>query len=257
MKAKKSYGQHFLHREDIAERIADSLILHTGYKKVLEVGPGTGNLTRFLLERFGENLYAVEADHDMVVYQQMHFPKLRDRLFELDFLKLDFASIFGDEPFGIIGNYPYNISSQIVFRMLEHKEQVPELVGMFQKEMALRIAATHGNKDFGVLSVLAQVYYECEYLFSVDKSAFNPPPKVQSGVIRLIRRETPLFAGDEQLLRRVVKTTFNQRRKMLRNTLKPMFDNPEILADTFFNQRPEQLSVPDFCALCERVDQQK
>lgn len=257
MQAKKSFGQHFLTNENIAQRIADSLVLDDGPANVLEVGPGKAMLTKYLLEK-DFNLKCVEADFDMVDYLNANYPALHGKIISQDFLKLDLGSVFpngaGDgQPFCIIGNFPYNISSQIVFKMVEHRPLVPQLSGMFQKEMAQRIIATPGGKDYGVISVLTQAFYEGKYLFSVAPGNFNPPPKVQSGVIRLVRKEEEIGC-DEILFRKVVKQAFSQRRKMLRNTLKPFFEGkPEALEEPFFTQRPEVLSVPQFVDLTNRI----
>ena len=252
MKAKKSFGQHFLHREDLAQKICNAVQVDSG--RILEVGPGKGVLTKYLLQN-GFDFKCVEADTDMVHYLNEHYPELQDRIIEMDFLKLRLDQVFDNEPFTLIGNFPYNISSQIVFKMLEYKELVPEMVGMFQKEMAVRIIAEHGNKDYGIISVLTQAYYEGKMLFSVSPTAFNPPPKVNSGVIKLVRREEPLVKGSYKIFRMVVKTSFNQRRKMLRNTLKPLVESQEILKDPFFDQRPEQLSVIEFVKMSEMLEE--
>lgn len=254
MKAKKSYGQHFLNSDRIARRIAESLRPQLGYRRVLEVGPGRGMLTQFLLEQNDLELVVVEADRDMVDYLHVHFPQLAGRIIHADFLKLPLEDLFGEEPFGLIGNFPYNISSQILFRMLDYRRQIPEMVGMFQKEVAERVVAAPGSKTYGVISVLVQAFYEGEYLFGVDRSKFNPPPQVQSAVIRLTRREPAVLDCDEALFRSIVKTTFGQRRKMLRNTLKEFITDPAILEDPQFTRRPEQLSVADFVELTRRVE---
>ncbi len=253
MKAKKSYGQHFLHREDLAERIANSLEWTDRYQRVLEVGPGRGMLTKYLLEKdFG--LTVVEADRDMVMYVQKHFPQLQGQIIAEDFLKVRLEQFFGAEPLAVIGNFPYNISSQILFKMLDYRQQIPELVGMFQKEVAERVVAPAGNKVYGVISILIQAWYDCEYLFEVDKSAFQPPPKVQSAVIRLQRKPIDTLGCDERLFRSIVKQTFGQRRKMLRNTMKSFIKDDPILQDEFFQQRPERLTVEDFIELTRKVE---
>jgi 16S rRNA (adenine1518-N6/adenine1519-N6)-dimethyltransferase len=257
MRAKKSFGQHFLTSEGIAQRIADSLLIEAGKPNVLEVGPGKAMLTKYLLEK-NFDLKCVEADSDMVDFLNANFPALKGKIIAEDFLKLDLGAVFpngaGDgQPFHIIGNFPYNISSQIVFKMVEHRLIVPQLVGMFQKEMAQRIIATPGGKDYGVISVLTQAFYEGKYLFSVAPGNFNPPPKVQSGVIRLVRKEEELGC-DPILFRKVVKQAFSQRRKMLRNTVRPSFEaNPAVLEEDYFKQRPEVLSVRDFVDLTNRI----
>ncbi len=253
IKAKKSFGQHFLTNESIASDIADALLLPGDCKNVLEVGPGKAFLTKYLLKK-SYNLKVVEADNDMVAYLNEHFPALRKKIIAEDFLKVDFRAQFGEEQFALIGNFPYNISSQIVIRMIEQRDFVPELVGMFQKEVAERIVSKPGGKEFGVISVLTQAFYEGEYLFTVDKSNFNPPPKVQSGVIRLVRKENQELGCDPSLFRTVVKTSFGQRRKMLRNTMKSMIQNETLLASDFFNRRPETLSVEEFVWLTNQVN---
>lgn len=255
MKAKKSFGQHFLNREEIAERIANSLTVNNELgHPVLEVGPGKGMLTKYLLKQY-PLLKVVEADVDMVNILHKYYPQLENRVISGDFLKVDLAAVFEGQSFSLIGNFPYNISSQIVFRMIKYRDIVPEMVGMFQKEMADRIIAKPGGKDYGIISVLAQAYYEGQTLFDVDKSCFTPPPKVQSAVIRLIRKENQDLGCDEGLFRQVVKTSFNQRRKMLRNTLKPLFpEGSTALEDVFFQKRPEQLSLADFVAVTRQVE---
>lgn len=252
MKAKKSYGQHFLNSEQIAQKIAAALRPEGQYQRVLEVGPGKGMLTKYLLEK-DLDLLAVEADSDMVHYLQKHFPQLKGRIIEADFLKVPLDQVTEQEPFGLIGNFPYNISSQILFKMLEFKALIPEMVGMFQKEVAERIISGPGNKTYGVISVLIQAHYTGEYLFTVDKKKFNPPPKVQSAVIRLQRRPESLVKSEHTLFRRIVKQSFGQRRKMLRNTMKSFIKDDPILQTDFFRQRPEQLSVEDFIWLTEEV----
>lgn len=257
MRAKKSYGQHFLISEPIAERIADSLISRTKYDKVIEIGPGMGMLTKYLIDRPYE-LYAVEADEDMVTYLYEHYPQLRQRLILKNFLNVGLENIFkNEEPFAIIGNFPYNISSQILFKMLEYRSQVPELVGMFQKEMAERVAANPGGKEYGVITVLVQAYYNVEYLFSVKRGNFRPPPKVTSAVIRLTRKDDQELGCDYTMFRRVVKQAFGQRRKMLRNTMKSFLKGDDLLKDDFFQQRPEQLSIEEFVQLTNWVDDRR
>ena len=253
MRAKKSYGQHFLTNEVYAERIANSLERTAAYDTLLEVGPGKGMLTKYLLQR-PETLYASEADADMIEYLHLHYPELSERILRGNFLRLDFREHFGDRPFAIIGNFPYNISSQIVFKMLENREQVPELVGMFQREMAERIIAPPGGKDYGVISVLTQAYYSGTYLFTVKAGNFDPPPKVQSAVIRLERKENTRLNCSEKFFRTVVKTSFGQRRKMLRNTLKSLIPDKELLNHPIFTQRPERLSVEAFAELTRMIE---
>lgn len=253
-KAKKSYGQHFLKEDSIAVRIADSLQLAGNTGLVLEIGPGTGMLTRQLLaHRDQYTLYAVEADRDMVAYLKEHYPELQDRLILQDFLDFDPAAVFGDKPFCLIGNFPYNISTQILFKLLDFRRQIPELIGMFQKEVADRVVAPPGSKVYGITSVLLQAFYRTEYLFSVEPGSFNPPPKVRSAVIRLTRKENFELDCDEKRFRQIVKTAFNQRRKMLRNTLKPFFSPEMLMNDPYFEKRPERLSWEEYVQLAKRT----
>lgn len=253
IKAKKSFGQHFLKNEAIAQRIASSLLQAETVKKALEVGPGTGRLTRFLLEK-NIDLRCVEADRDMVEHLEAHFPELKGRVIFEDFLRFDPRSAFGAEPFCLVGNFPYNISSQILFWALDHRAQVPEMVGMFQKEVAERVVAPPGSKIYGITSALMQAFFKCEMLFSVSRGNFDPPPNVESAVIRLERKEGFELGCDEKLFRQVVKMAFNQRRKMLRGTLKPLFPDQDLLADPFFERRPEQLGWADFVGLAQRIE---
>ena len=252
MKAKKSYGQHFLVNETISEDIATSLRLTDQYDKVLEIGPGQGMLTKYLLQQPYE-LVVVEADRDMVAYLHKNYPQLKGQIISEDFMKVDLSLFFENKPFALIGNYPYNISSQILFKMLENKAQIPEMVGMFQKEVAERVVAPPGNKTYGVVSVLVQAYYDGELLFEVDKNEFNPPPKVQSAVIRLTRKANQDLGCDYSFFRKVVKQAFSQRRKMLRNTMKMFVNTPELQEDPLFQKRPEKLSVQDFVDLTNWV----
>jgi 16S rRNA (adenine1518-N6/adenine1519-N6)-dimethyltransferase len=252
VKAKKSYGQHFLIRTDIAEKIAHSLQNVGKEDIVLEVGPGTGLLTKHLLERYGEQLHAVEADADMVKVLRKQLPKLSDRLHSEDFLKFDFDAFQPGKTIHLIGNYPYNISSQIVFSMLDHKDRIVQMVGMFQKEVSDRIISPAGNKTYGITSVLVQPYFDGEQVVVVPPDAFDPPPKVMSSVIRLTRKPDHVKTWDERTFKTLVKVTFNQRRKMLRNTLKSLFPD-EWLDEKQFQLRPEQLTWQDFQQLTERI----
>ena len=251
VRAKKHLGQHFLRDLEVARRIAASLPLD-GRTSVLEIGPGTGVLTQFLLENPDIDLTAVELDSESVVYLHQHFPQLK--VVEADFLKMDLKSLFSDK-FCVIGNLPYNISSQIFFKMLDNKNQIPCLVGMIQKEVAERMAAKEGNKTYGILSVLMQAYYSIDYLFTVHEHVFDPPPKVKSAVIRLTRNDVSRINCDEKLFKTVVKTAFNQRRKQMRNSLKPLIakENP-VFADPIFDKRPEQLSVDAFIELTNMIE---
>jgi len=252
VKAKKRFGQHFLTDESIAQRTAESITLE-GYKNVLEIGPGMGMLTKYLIEK-PINLKVVELDRDSVEYLQAHFLKLSTSIFSADFLKEDLKQYFGEEKFAIVGNFPYNISSQILFKALEYRDQVPEIGGMFQKELAERIASPHGNKTYGVISVLLQAFYDIEYLFTVEPNVFNPPPKVKSAVIRLRRNNKKELACDEKLFIRTVKQAFSTRRKTLRNCLKSMQPNETVLASDYMSKRAEQLSVEDFITLTKMME---
>ena len=251
VRAKKHLGQHFLNDLNIAQKIADSL-QHQEYKQVLEIGPGMGVLTQFLLKKDNE-VFVVEIDKESVVYLKTHFPQLNNHIIEGDFLKLPLNEIF-KEPFALIGNFPYNISSQILFKALEHKDIIPEIAGMFQKEVAERLASQPGNKNYGIISVLLQAYYDIEYLFTVNEDVFTPPPKVKSGVIRLIRKENQTLDCDEKLFKRVIKTAFNQRRKTLRNALKSITLVDEKKAEPYLGLRAEQLSVDDFIQLTQSFE---
>ena len=252
MRAKKSYGQHFLRNEVITAAIAHSLKYRESIDNVLEIGPGTGMLTKYLLE-MPFTLKAVEADADMVEFLYAHFPDFSERVIHLDFLKIDFYKIFDGQAFSIIGNFPYNISSQILFKMLDSKELVPELVGMFQKEVAKRIVSAPNSKVYGIISVLVQAYYHTEYLFEVDRLEFDPPPKVQSAVIRLERKDDQELGCNPKLFKAIVKQAFSQRRKMLRNTMKAYIKGHSLLEEDFFKRRPEELSVPEFVWLTQKI----
>ena len=251
VKAKKHLGQHFLKDENIAKKIADTLSLK-GYDTVLEIGPGMGVLTKYLLEK-DLTTYVIEIDSESVEYLQANFLNLAPRIIEKDFLKYNLKEVFNDSQFAIIGNFPYNISTQIVFKVLEMREQIPEFSGMFQKEVAQRICEKEGSKAYGILSVLAQAFYKAEYLFTVPPSVFNPPPKVESGVLRLTRKENYDLPCDETLFFRVVKTAFQQRRKTLRNSLKTFNLSDNLKANAIFGKRPEQLSVESFIELTQLI----
>ena len=251
VRPKKFLGQHFLTDLSVAERIADTL---EEYKSlpVLEIGPGMGVLTQFLIEK-GHDLKVVELDRDSVAYLEKNFPALKGRIIEANFLKRNLDDLYKDE-FCVIGNYPYNISSQIFFKVLDYKDRIPCCSGMIQKEVAERMAAGPGSKVYGILSVLMQAWYKIEYCFTVHENVFNPPPKVKSAVIKMTRNETKKLDCDEKLFKRVVKTAFNQRRKTMRNSLKPILGKEcEIFSDTIFDKRPEQLSVEQFIALTNMV----
>jgi 16S rRNA (adenine1518-N6/adenine1519-N6)-dimethyltransferase len=241
---KKSLGQHFLTNKAICQQIVDALT-QTEFNNLLEVGPGAGALTDFLLKIPNINFKAVELDDEKVAYLQKTYPSLANKIIHQSFLDIDAPF---EKDFTVIGNFPYNISTQILFKILDWKQQVPFVIGMFQKEVAQRVAAQPNNKDYGVISVLIQAFYNVEYLFDVLPQNFNPPPKVNSGVIKLsLRKEFANFASEDKFFR-LVKTAFNQRRKMLRNPLKPLF-KPEILQQELFTKRAENLSVEDFAKL--------
>ncbi|MBN8685078.1 MAG: 16S rRNA (adenine(1518)-N(6)/adenine(1519)-N(6))-dimethyltransferase RsmA [Chitinophagales bacterium] len=253
MQAKKSFGQHFLKHESIAQRIAESLQQATRTGQVLEVGPGMGILTRQLLAHPEYRTWAVEADADMVRYLQANYPELAPNLIFKDFLEFHPESVFGDSEFSLIGNFPYNISTQILFKMLDFRAQIPEMVGMFQKEVADRVVSKPGSKVYGITSVLLQAFYKTEYLFTVERGSFNPPPKVLSAVIRLTRKDNFELGCDERMFRTLVKTAFNNRRKMLRNTLKPFFPAEILMTDPFFEKRPEVLGWEEYVALVKKM----
>ncbi len=282
VRAKKRFGQHFLNDDQIAETIVNSL--HADADYVVEIGPGKGVLTKFLLKKFGERYHAIEIDRDLNAYLLEHFPALKGRLHNEDFLHSDLAKLFpapanassfdtstslsvtafaqDDAPAGhgersrtmgtiaLIGNFPYNISTEIVFRVLDHREQVKEVVGMFQREVAKRVVAKHGSKDYGIISVLLPCWYDREYLFELPPDAFTPPPKVHSAVVRLTRNKATSIDCDEAIFKKVVKAAFNQRRKMLRNSLSQLLA-AETLQDKLFEKRPERLSLEDFIAIAK------
>jgi 16S rRNA (adenine1518-N6/adenine1519-N6)-dimethyltransferase len=252
VRAKKHLGQHFLKDELIAQQIAD-ILTESGYSNVLEIGPGMGVLTKYLLKK-KSTIHVIEIDTDSVAYLQAHYLNLADRIISKDFLKINIEDYFGKEQVAIIGNFPYNISTQILFKTLENRHQIPEFSGMFQKEVAKRIAETAGSKVYGILSVLTQAFYNVEYLFTVPPTVFDPPPKVDSGVIRLTRKENYMLPVDEKLFFKVVKTAFQQRRKTLRNSLKTLNLSDNLREDIIFGQRPEQLSVQEFINLTSKIE---
>ena len=254
VKPKKFLGQHFLKDLQVAQDIANTVDACPELP-ILEVGPGMGVLTQFLMTK-ERPLKVVELDFESVAYLRENFPALGNNIIEQDFLKMDLAQLFEGKPFVLTGNYPYNISSQFFFKMLDYKDLIPCCTGMIQKEVAERMAAGPGSKTYGILSVLIQAWYRVEYLFTVHEHVFNPPPKVKSAVIRMTRNETQELGCNEKLFKQIVKTTFNQRRKTLRNSISPILDktNP-LMADPIFNKRPEQLSVQEFINLTNRVEQ--
>jgi 16S rRNA (adenine1518-N6/adenine1519-N6)-dimethyltransferase len=256
VRPKKNLGQHFLTDLGIARRIADTVDACPDIP-VLEIGPGMGVLTQYLVEKPRE-VKAVEIDDESVAYLHATYPKLEGKILGEDFLRMDLHEVFGGRPFVLTGNYPYDISSQIFFKMLDYKDLIPCCTGMIQREVAQRIASAPGNKAYGILSVMIQAWYDVEYLFTVDEGVFNPPPKVKSAVIRMTRNGVTDLGCDEALFRRVVKTVFNQRRKMLRVSLKPLFAGGAMPSADFFAQdimtrRPEQLTVAQFVDLTNRV----
>lgn len=266
VKPKKFLGQHFLTDLTIASRIADTVDACPGLP-ILEVGPGMGVMTQYLVQK-PRQVKVVEIDYESVAYLRRTYPELEDSIIEDDFLKMHLERTFGGSPFVLTGNYPYNISSQIFFKMLDNKDLIPCCTGMIQKEVAERITAAPGSKTYGILSVLIQAWYNVEYLFTVHEHVFNPPPKVKSAVIRMTRNDTKELGCNERLFKRIVKTTFNQRRKTLRNNIRPLLgeldaerakaglpalDHTAFLQDELFNKRPEQLSVAEFIDLTRRV----
>ena len=258
VRPKKNLGQHFLTDLNIAKRIADTVDEPFADLPVLEVGPGMGVMTQYLVEK-PRPLKVVEIDRESVAYLQEHFPRLINNIIGGDFLRMDLHDVFDGQQFVLTGNYPYDISSQIFFKMLDNKDLIPCCTGMIQHEVALRMASQPGNKQYGILSVLIQAWYHVEYLFQVEPGVFNPPPKVQSAVIRMTRNEVTDLGCDEQLFRRVVKTVFNQRRKMLRVSLRQIFDSQHPAPASFFEdpvmtRRPEQLSIAEFVELTNKVE---
>ena len=269
VRPKKQLGQHFLTDQDVARRIADTVDACPALP-ILEVGPGMGVLTQYLLPK-GRPVKVVEIDTESVAYLKENMPQLGENILGDDFLRMPLDQVFGGQPFVLTGNYPYNISSQIFFRMLEFRDRIPCCTGMIQREVAQRMAAGPGSRTYGILSVLLQAWYSVEYLFTVDEHVFCPPPKVKSAVIRLTRNEVSSLPCNEVLFRRVVKTTFNQRRKTLRNNIRPLLaqidneqrekgmqpkDHTEWLAQELFQKRPEQLSVQDFISLTLSLQQE-
>lgn len=251
VRAKKRLGQHFLKNEDIARQIAEAVT--TPNASVLEIGPGMGVLTQFLLQQPFKDFSVIELDEESVAYLQEHFPQLGDNLIAGDFLRFDLGARYPNK-FVIVGNFPYNISSQILFKMLDYKDQAVELVGMFQKEVGERITATAGKKQYGIVSVLLQAYYDTEYLFTVGENEFNPPPKVKSAVVRVVRNFNKKLNCDDEKFKLVVKTAFNYRRKTLRNALQTLPFPAEVVAsDPIFTKRAEQLSIEDFERLANMI----
>ena len=253
VKPKKVLGQHFLKDLGIAQAIADTVDAQPGIP-VLEVGPGMGVLTQFLLKKERE-VKVVEIDYESVEYLRKEFPQMENSIVEDDFLKMHLDNVFGGRQFVLTGNYPYNISSQIFFKMLDYKDYIPCCTGMIQKEVAERIASKTDKKAYGIISVLLQAWYDIEYLFTVDEHVFNPPPKVKSAVIRMKRNSVTELGCDEELFKKVVKATFNQRRKTIRNSIKTVLGKQDYdTSAEIFDKRPEQLSVSDFIMLTNMVE---
>lgn len=251
VKAKKHLGQHFLKDKNICQKIANQYQKSRGCKKVLEIGPGMGALTEFLLKN-DLDVWAMDVDTESIDYLKKNFPALEGKLLEADFLKADLNALLGDEPFSVVGNFPYNISSQILFKCIDFRNQIPEIMGMFQREVAQRVAEPPGSKQYGILSVLLQTYYDIDYCFTVDEHVFNPPPKVKSGVIRCVRNDRDKLPCDEKLFKQLVKMSFNQRRKTIRNSIKPLIKGKG-LDHEFLALRPEVLSVDQFIELTQLV----
>lgn len=248
VKAKKNLGQHFLKDQNIARKITDSLLPVT--REILEIGPGMGVLTRHLLANKQFAVRAIDIDQESIDYLHAELPDFRDQILYGDFLKMD-LSAFYTMPFSVIGNLPYNISSQIFFRIIEHRQLIPQVVCMIQKEVAERVSAPYGNKTYGILSIFLQAFYDIEYLFTVSEKVFDPPPKVKSAVIRLLRNSREKLDCEEKLFFQTVKTGFNQRRKTLRNSIRSIC--PPGFESDYLNLRPEQLSVDDFILLCQQI----
>ncbi len=253
VRAKKHLGQHFLKDKSVCKRIAEQFQHHQGVNKAIEIGPGMGALTDFLLLDKQTDLWVMDVDRDSIKFLKENRKELEGKILEADFLKADIVALMNNEPFAVLGNFPYNISSQILFRCIDFKDSIPEIMGMFQKEVAQRVAEKPGTKTYGILSVLLQAYYDITYCFTVDEHVFDPPPKVKSGVIRCVRNERKSLPCDEKLFKHIVKTSFNQRRKTIRNSIKVLL--PEIYPDNPMLQlRPERLSVDEFVELTQWIE---
>lgn len=250
---KKHLGQHFLTDENTCRKIVDQYTNFTGANNILEIGPGMGAITKYLLDIEGTDLHVMEIDRDSVAYLNDAYPALQGKIHSEDFLKTDLSKFFDGNPFAVVGNFPYNISSQILFHCIEYRNQIPEIMGMFQKEVAERIAEPPGSKKYGILSVLMQTYYDIKYCFTVHENVFNPPPKVKSGVIRCLRNTRTQLPVDEELYKKIIKSTFNQRRKTIKNGLKVVLDVQLLPDHPFLKQRAETLSVDDFIELTQIV----
>ena len=253
IRAKKHLGQHFLNDENIAKKIVDSLLEVNNGATVVEIGPGTGVLTKYLAADLKNNFWALDVDTDSVPYLKQHYPEIADNVLLEDFLKFDIKQIIKGK-FNVVGNFPYNISTEILFKVLDNRNDVDCVVGMFQKEVAMRIAEKPGTKTYGITSVLLQAFYDIEYLFTVNENVFTPPPKVKSAVIRLRRNKRNKLSCDEELFTKVVKTTFNQRRKQIRNSIRAIITIDDSELTPLFTKRPEQLSVEQFIELTDFVE---
>ncbi len=252
VKAKKHLGQHFLTDKNICRKIARQYGSHLDCQRVLEIGPGMGALTEFLIQD-SLDVAVMDVDSESIAYLKEHYPALEGKIFEADFLRVKLEDFMGEEPFGVVGNFPYNISSQILFKCLDYRNQIPEIMGMFQKEVAQRVAEKPGSKQYGILSVLLQAFYDIDYCFTVDEHVFNPPPKVKSGVIRCVRNEREELPCDEKLFIQIVKMSFNQRRKTIRNSIKQLLGGKQ-LEHEYLALRPERLSVEQFIELTQAVE---
>ena len=254
VRAKKHLGQHFLKDKAICEKIADQFTGYQNCKNVIEIGPGMGALSDFLIARGDLNLWLLDVDDESIVFLKNKYPELKEKIILGDFLRMNLKELMGETPFSVVGNFPYNISTQILFKCLEYRNQIPEIMGMFQKEVAVRIAEKPGSKEYGITSVLFQAFYDIHYCFTVDEHVFIPPPKVKSGVIRCTRNDRQQLECDEKLFFQVVKMAFNQRRKTLRNSLKQLLKGRE-LPEVYTNERPEKLSVDQFIELTNFISQ--
>lgn len=252
---KKHLGQHFLTDENTCRKIVEQYTNFKGANNILEIGPGMGAITKYLLDIEGTDLHVMEIDRDSVAFLNDAYPALQGKIHSNDFLKTDLSQFFDGQAYAVVGNFPYNISSQILFHCIEYRNQIPEIMGMFQKEVAERIAEPPGSKKYGILSVLMQTYYDITYCFTVHENVFNPPPKVKSGVIRCLRNERTQLPVDEELYKRIIKSTFNQRRKTIRNGLKVILDVQLLPDHPFLKQRAETLSVDDFIELTKIVEE--
>lgn len=252
VRPKKHLGQHFLKDKNVCRKIADQYKSHNDCSTVLEIGPGMGALTEYLIAN-DLDVWVMEIDTDSIEYLDNHLPALEGRIIEADFLKADLSNYFRDKNFSVVGNFPYNISSQILFKCIEYRNQIPEIMGMFQKEVAKRVAEKPGTKQYGILSVFLQAYYDIEYCFTVDEHVFDPPPKVKSGVIRCTRNDRKTLPCDEKLFKQVVKMSFNQRRKTIRNSVKALL-NGNKLEHEYMSLRPETLSVDQFIELTQMIE---